>query len=427
MSRIPVRVAAVVVAASVGAAWVQPAGAVVGGDEADPGEWPWHVALIENGDAVCGGAVVALDLVVTAAHCVDGVAAGRLAVLAGTVDLDRGGQRRDVIGIEEHEDYDDAESRNDIALLHLDRPFDDDGSVVAVALPDAATAAALSADGAPAVVTGFGATSEGGDVSDRLLEGEIDVLADADCTRQYAEDGDDVFGASQVCAGLDGGRVDACYGDSGGPLVVPADDERSGWYLLGLVSWGAGCGRPLRPTVYTEVAAFTSWLDEHGAVAADGTRFDSSGSLRLPALGTRGKAARYPSTIAVRGIDAPITGLAVELHGLTHDRPADLDIWLQAPDGTTITLLSDVGGHAAAAGTDVVVDADGAPAGDRPLPLRVAPTDLDADDQRKGARPRADLGALLGADPNGKWHLLVADDRAGARGSLDRWTLVFNT
>ena len=60
----------------------------------------------------------------------------------------------------------------------------------------------------------------------------------------------------------------------------------------------------------------------------------------------------------------------------------------------------------------------------RPLPLRVAPTDRQPDGERKGARPAADLGVIDVGDLEGEWELLAADDRAGATGSLDGWTLV---
>jgi len=347
------------------------AGAVSGGEEAEAGAWPWQVAL---------------EVVV-------------------------------------HEAYDTSDARNDIALLELDRPLDASDDVAPVAVPAVDASLDRTEAGDRVVVTGFGAITEGGAASPRLRQGEVEALDDGTCADRYAEDGEEVVAATQVCAGLDGGGTDACFGDSGGPLVAPADDEASAWYLVGIVSWGDGCGRPRRPTVYTEVAAFSSWLRDNGALTVEGRRFDADGALRVPALGTRGKAGPYPSTVEVRGVDGDAGPVAVELHGLDHDRPADLDVWLEAPDGTVVTLLSDVGGRAPVRDLEVVVRADAPPAGDVPLALAQAPSNREPDRQRR-AVSRASLRPLAGIDPNGEWRLHVADDRSGAAGRLDGWTLV---
>ncbi|MBF0442280.1 MAG: trypsin-like serine protease [Oligoflexales bacterium] len=67
-----------------------------------------------------------------------------------------------------------------------------------------------------------------------------------------------------ICAGnKEGNGKDSCNGDSGGPLVTTEEPPR----LLGVVSWGDGCGANGRPGVYTRVSAFKEWIREKSGVS----------------------------------------------------------------------------------------------------------------------------------------------------------------
>lgn len=424
LRRTALLVAALALAAALLPGTARPAGAVAGGSPADPGEWPWQVVLLVDGGVWCGGTLLAADVVLTAAHCTDGQDADDFEVLAGTVEIDGEdeGQRRDVVAIDQHEGYDDVQLRNDLSLVLLAEPLELTDDVAVVRLADAETTAALAEDGDPAVVTGFGATGESEDASDVLLEAEVLAYGDERCESLYAEDGETVFGETQVCAGEDRGHIDACYGDSGGPLVVPVDDERTEWIQVGIVSWGAGCGQPRRPTIYTEVAAFADWLGSRGVGPEGSLRFEGDGA-RIPARGTVGKASSYPLTIDVEGFEGELESASVRLVGLSHDNPEDLDIWLEAPDGTVITLLSDVGGGDELDDHSILVVADANPASGFDLEAQISPSDRERDDQRKGGAASTDFDDLAGLDPNGEWHLLVADDERGASGRLAGWSL----
>ncbi|XP_049871792.1 serine protease snake-like [Pectinophora gossypiella] len=69
----------------------------------------------------------------------------------------------------------------------------------------------------------------------------------------------------QFCAGHLKGGVDTCQGDSGGPLQmkIPLPTQAGGYmhYLIGVTSFGFGCGRANVPGVYTKVAHFLGWIE----------------------------------------------------------------------------------------------------------------------------------------------------------------------
>src|SRR5439155_15350865 len=57
-----------------------------------------------------------------------------------------------------------------------------------------------------------------------------------------------------------------------------------------------------------------------------------------------GPAATYPSQITFSGLPGTIVSMKVNLIGLTHTGPADLDVLLVGPTGVAVILMSDAGG-----------------------------------------------------------------------------------
>ena len=200
----------------------------------------------------CGGALVTGDLVVTAAHCCYQLDMSRVRLVAGEHDLyaDEGPeQERRVASAVVHPDYDWYTFENDICLLRMESPFVLNTEVDII--PSASQGQIFTGRGQ---VSGWGMMAEDGLFPDLLMAANVTLRTDAECREAY---GEEAVMDSMLCAGDEG--VDACEGDSGGPLACDLDLTRT---LCGLVSWGLGCGRPGYPGVYTEMAAFRTWIDE---------------------------------------------------------------------------------------------------------------------------------------------------------------------
>lgn len=230
---------------------------IVGGTQAQPGDYPWMVALTEKGVTpanaqFCGGALIDSQWIATAAHCVEGVTPNNTDVVVGAYDLRdaQGGQRIAITEIRVHPRYNDNSNNSeaDIALLKLARPVTDIGSLQLV------DSSSQIAPGTLATVTGFGRTSDGGPVSSVLRQVEVPLVSLAVANQVYGD-----LNSFHLGAGFAQGGKDSCQGDSGGPLVVRAGND---WRLAGVVSFGNGCAEPNAYGIYANVLTLRQWLLE---------------------------------------------------------------------------------------------------------------------------------------------------------------------
>ncbi|MGW2490394.1 serine protease [Streptomyces sp. NPDC001606] len=257
--------AALTVIPLVGAAPVAAHGVVVGGFPIEVSQAPWTVALSSRdrfggtrAGQFCGGVPIAPTTVLTAAHCLADDVLGEpphrardLKVIAGRTDLlSSEGQEIAVQNVQVNPGYDAEASSGDFALLTLAEPLPQSAVVAMAGAGDPAYT-----PGTEALVSGWGDTTGTGAYASHLHAARVRVLADDLCARAYPGGPQGTYRAgTMLCAGEPAGGPDACQGDSGGPLVA-------GGRLIGLVSWGSGCGQPGSPGVYTRVSEVARALE----------------------------------------------------------------------------------------------------------------------------------------------------------------------
>lgn len=242
---VPVLAAAVLAVTTMTAA---PAAAIVGGQTAAAGQFPYQVSLWAGGNFQCGASLVDTDLVLTAAHCVaqfHGDASG-LRIRHGSTSLG-GGTPVAVEKYVAHSQFNPSTYFADVAMLKLASPVAFDANTRPVKLAPANYVVTVAET---LTLSGWGMTTFPGPIPDALHSLGMSAIDLKTCASKLATKGPVSTGS--FCTTSPSGQG-ACKGDSGGPLVAPDGTQ------VGIDSWGVHCALGY-PDVFTSVGGFSEWI-----------------------------------------------------------------------------------------------------------------------------------------------------------------------
>lgn len=241
---------------------------ITGGEPVPPNSHPWQVSLgvswvpDQKEAHFCGGSIVNEKWIVTAAHCVRGLLTEDYLIVVGTTVLNNTSPRYAGTRIIVHPQYDQGNNDNDIALVELKEPLKLGGIVKSIAFVGTEAEESALVQGKTLRVTGWG--SDGKDKSKTTVLNYIDVpYVSRDSCNEFSAYNKAVT-ERMLCAGSSPKIkneklwLDACQGDSGGPLIASINSVKP--VLVGIVSWGKGCGLPNKFGVYSRVSSFSPWL-----------------------------------------------------------------------------------------------------------------------------------------------------------------------
>ncbi|XP_055949985.1 mannan-binding lectin serine protease 1-like isoform X1 [Argiope bruennichi] len=245
-------------------------GKIVGGHNTKKGAYPWQVMLWEPTlKSFCGGSLLNERWIATAAHCFinyKGLRWDRIVIKLGKHDREHEEEEEFRTGIADpssivvHPAYNKVTFDNDLALVRLRDHVHFSDYILPVCLGDRDLGEkflAGSSGGSPiymGTVTGWGKLKEFGPSPRYLQEIRLPIVDQKIClaSTNYT------VSRNMFCAGYAQEILgDACHGDSGGPFLMP---HRERWYLVGIVSWGEGCGKANKYGFYTRIPNYLPWI-----------------------------------------------------------------------------------------------------------------------------------------------------------------------
>ncbi|XP_072493834.1 serine protease 42-like [Notamacropus eugenii] len=235
---------------------------VINGHVAPASKWPWQVSLQAGQQHICGGALINTEWVLTAAHCIMWnydytVKLGDMSYYTSKNSI-----VVDVKDIIIHPSYSELiVVKNDIALVRLKSPVNLTQKIQPICLPSNKL---YLKNGTRCWVAGWGRTEENKDDSHPLvlLETDLYIVETKQCNKMlrkflFISVFKSIIDQKVLCAYHPTGK-DTCQGDSGGPLACEVGEHT--WVQVGIVSWGADCGKLKMPAIYTKVSSFSRWI-----------------------------------------------------------------------------------------------------------------------------------------------------------------------
>ncbi|XP_030246552.1 chymotrypsinogen A-like [Drosophila navojoa] len=216
--------------------------------------YPWLAMVLLAGDFHCAGSLISDLYVLTAGHCVEGLATELIQV--HLLEFNRSASAAQVLErraehVTLHELYKPYRLDHDIALIRLDRPVSFEQRLRPVCLPSASASydgewAKLTSWSGPRQSAAFGVPS--------LQEVAVLIISQAECHRTSSSSSSIDTMLCATCMGA------ACSIDSsGGSLHVLSDEQLGQHQLLGLATKAPG--------LYTPVQRYLRWIEANTANA----------------------------------------------------------------------------------------------------------------------------------------------------------------
>ncbi|XP_047028803.1 chymotrypsin-2-like [Helicoverpa zea] len=238
---------------------------ILGGTSAPEGYAP-HMAGLLVGDVitmiVCGGAIVLPNLILTAAHCIDGfeVPGGLMKTfhaVVGTNNWRSGGYAVEFKSYHIHPDWDPVNIKNDIGFLTLKKKLEMTERVQLVA-PNFD----WIGGGEASYVTGWGVATNSGIIPFNLQLLEVSTLSSKSCMKAVRVATATIWAEAphvdpdiEICSLHSVGKG-LCTGDSGSPLI----SRRTG-SQIGIASWAFKCARGV-PDMHVRISAYKHYIQE---------------------------------------------------------------------------------------------------------------------------------------------------------------------
>lgn len=188
-----------------------------------------------------------------------------LTVRIGSTECANGGSIYQVKRFIKHNKFDPKTVDWDFALLELHESIQFNEAAQPIKIIDKQQDAA---DETMHLVTGWGiqhTTDSAFSESNEQLHGaEIPIVNQNKCVDAYKQQRN--VTPRMLCAGLEQGGRDACQNDSGGPLVAYDGADSKNAVLVGVVSWGFECGKPMFPGVYSRVSIAREWIYKNSGI-----------------------------------------------------------------------------------------------------------------------------------------------------------------
>ncbi|XP_055626853.1 chymotrypsin-2-like [Toxorhynchites rutilus septentrionalis] len=238
---------AVVLGNALPAEYIEREGRIVGGQNAEPGQFPYQVSLRSSANIhFCGGSIINNRWILSAAHCTIWSHVKNTFVIVGTNQLSSLGIPYNTARIVNHHSFNYNSLENDISLVQTTAPIVFNELVQPIGL-----AANIISTAAGAVTSGWGRLGSNAIVPDNLQWLSTNIITLEDCRNRHSAINAAFVFNNTVCTLSPVGQG-MCTGDEGNPLVYDGVQH-------GIKSWGIRCGVGV-PDVFTRVSPYREWI-----------------------------------------------------------------------------------------------------------------------------------------------------------------------